>query len=112
MQHLEHREALELSVWDASQAVQEVLEVPQETTARLEVEDIPTGLRAFKYLWRFVCIMSHQSLTDFVARLSTQQRFVVPMTRAMEDKMLTELDHYNWVFAMPFISYMDPSDES
>ena len=86
--------------------------MPQEMTVQLEVEDIPTGLRAFKYLWQFVCIMSHQSLTDFVARLSTQQRFVVPLTRAMEDKMLTKLDDCNWVFAMPFMAYVDSSGES
>ena len=78
---------------------------------RLEGEHIPTGSRALKYLWRFVCIMAQRSPTDPVAVLSSCQRIVVPLARAMMDKMMAELDDPNWVFAMAFMAYMDPSGE-
>ena len=57
-QHVEHLQALELSDWDTLKAVDEVLGLAQDTTERLEGEHIPTGSRALKFLWRFVCIMT------------------------------------------------------
>ena len=110
-QHVEHLEALELSDWDALKAVQEVLLLARETTERLEGEHIPTGSRALKYLWRFVCIMAQRAPSDSVAVLSAQQRIAIPLAWAMGDKMLAELDDPNWVFAMAFMAYMDPSGE-
>ena len=110
-QHVEHLEALELSDWDALKAIQEVLLLARQTTERLEGEYIPTAPRALKYLWRFVCIMNQRAPSDSVAVLNAQQCIAVPLARAMWDKMLAELDDPNWVFAMAFMAYMDPSGE-
>ena len=78
---------------------------------RMEGEHIPTGSHALKYLWRFVCIMAQRSPIDPVAVLSSRQCIIVPLVRAMMDKMMAELDDPNWVFAMAFMAYMDPSGE-
>ena len=43
--------------------------------------------------------------------LNSRQRIVVPLARAMKDKTMAELDDPNWVFAMVFMAYMDPSGE-
>ena len=80
-------------------------------TERLEGEHIPTESRALKYLWRFACIMAQRSPPDTVAVLSSRQCIVVPLARAMKEKMMPELDDPNWVFAMAFMAYMDPSGE-
>ena len=34
-----------------------------------------------------------------------------PLAWAMKDKMMAELDDPNWVFAMAFMAYMNPSGE-
>ena len=78
---------------------------------RMEGEKIPTGSRALKYLWQFVCIMAQRSPADPIAVLNSRQSIVVPLARAMKDKMMDELDDPNWVFAMAFMAYMDPSGE-
>ena len=110
-QHVEQLQALELSDWDALNAIYEVLGLARDTTERLEGEHIPTGSCAPKYLWRFVCIMAQRSPTDPVTVLSSRQHIVVPLEWAMKDKMMDELDDPNWVFAMAFMAYMDPSGE-
>ena len=88
-----------------------MLGLAQDTTERLDGEHIPIGSRALKYLWRSVCIMAQQSPSDSVAVLSSQQGIAVPLAQAMMDKMMAELDDPNWVFAMAFMAYMDPSGE-
>ena len=110
-QHVEQLQALELSHWDALKAIYEVLGLTQDTTKRLEGEQIPTGSCALKYLWRFVCIMAQRSPTDPVVVLSSHQHIVIPLARAMMDKMMAELDDPNWMLAMAFMAYMDPSGE-
>ena len=77
----------------------------------LEGEHIPTGLRVLKYLWRFVCIMAQRSPSDSVAVLNANKCTAVPLAWAMGDKMTAELDDPDWVFAMAFMAYMDPSGE-
>ena len=108
-QHVEHLGALELSDWDALKAIHEALGLARETTERLECEHIPTGSRAPKYLWRFVCIMAQWSPSNSVTVLSVQQCITLPLARAMGDRILSELDDPDWVFVMDFIAYMDPS---
>ena len=110
-QHIEQLQALELSDWDALKAIYKVLGLARDTTERLEGEQIPTGSRALKYLWRFVCIMAQRSPIDPVTVLSSRQCIVVPLARAMTDKMMAELDDLNWVFAMAYIAYINPSGE-
>ena len=90
-------------------AIHEVLGLARDTTERLEAEKIPTGSRALKYLWRFVCIMAQRSPADPIAVLNSRQSIVVPLARAMKDKMMAELDDPNWVFT--FMAYIDPSGE-
>ena len=80
-QHVEHLQALELSDWDALKAVYEVLGLAQDTTERLEGEHIPTGSRALKYLWWFLCIMAQRSPTNSVVVLSSHQCIAVPLHR-------------------------------
>ena len=111
MEHLYQLYALELSDWDALKAIYEVLGLTRDAMERMEGEHIPTGSRALKYLWRFVCIMAQRSLDDPIAVLNSRQRIVVPLARAMKEKMMAELDDPNWVFAMAFMAYMDPSGE-
>ena len=77
----------------------------------MEGEQIPTGSCALKYLWWFVCIMAQRSPADPIAVLNSRQCIVVPLAWAMKDKMMDELDDPNWVFAMAFMAYMDPSGE-
>ena len=77
----------------------------------MEGEQIPTGSRALKYLWRFVCIMAQWSPANPIAVLNSRQSIIVPLAQAMKDKMMDKLDDPNWVFAMAFMAYMDPSDE-
>ena len=55
--------------------------------------------------------MAQLSPTDPATVLNSRQRIVVPLARAMKDKMMDELDDPNWVFAMAFMAYMDPSGE-
>ena len=110
-QHVDQLHALELSDWDALNAIYEVLGLARDATERLEGEQIPTGSRALKYLWRFVCIMAQRSPDDPIAVLNSRQCIVVPLARAMKEKMMAELDDPNWVFAMAFMAYMDPSGE-
>ena len=110
-QHVEQLQALELSHWDALNAIYEVLGLARDTTERMEGEQIPTGSRALKYLWWVVCIMAQRSPTDPIAVLNSHQCIVVPLAWAMKDKMMDELDDPNWVFAMAFMAYMDPSGE-
>ena len=110
-QHVQELQALELSDWDALNAIYEVLGLARDATERMEGEQIPTGSRALKYLWRFVCIMAQRSPADPIAVLNSRQSIVVPLARAMKDKMMDELDDPNWVFAMAFMAYMDPSGE-
>ena len=110
-QHVEQLQALDLSDWDALNTIYEVLGLVQDTTERPEGEQIPTGSRALKYLWQFVCIMVQRSFADPIAVLNSRQCIVVPLARAMKDKMMDELDDPNWVFAMVFMAYMDPSGE-
>ena len=43
--------------------------------------------------------------------LNSQQGTVVPLAWEMKEKMMAELDGPNWVFAMAFMAYMDPSGE-
>ena len=50
-QHVEQLQPLELSDWDALEAVYEVLGLTRETTEQLEDEHIPTRACALKYLW-------------------------------------------------------------
>ena len=71
-QHFEHLQALELSDWDALNAIYEVLGLAPDATERLEGEHIPTRSRALKYLWRFVCIMTQWSPLDPVAVLNSR----------------------------------------
>ena len=78
---------------------------------RLDGEHIATGSRAVKYLWRFLCIMAQRSPLDSMAMLSAHEGIAVSLARAMMDKMMAELDDLNWVFAMAFIAYIDPSGE-
>ena len=108
-QHVEQLQALELSDWDALKAIYEVLGLIRDATERLEGEHIPARSCALKYLWRFVCIMAQQSPAEPVAVLNSPQCIVVPFARVMKDKMMDELDDPNWVFAMVFMAYMDPS---
>ena len=110
-QHIEQLQALELSDWDALNTIYEVLGLARDATEQMEGEQIPTGSRALKYLWRFVCIMAQRSPADPIAVLNSRQSIVVPLAWAMKDKMMDELDDPNWVFAMAFITYMDPSGE-
>ena len=110
-QHVDQLYALELSDWDALNAIYEVLGLARDATERLEGEQIPTGSRALKYLLRFVCIMAQRSLDDPIAVLNSRQRIIVPLARAMKEKMMAELNDPNWVFAMAFMAYMDPSGE-
>ena len=88
-----------------------MLGLTRDATEWLEGEQIPTGSCALKYLWRFVCIMAQRSPNDPIAVLNSRQCIVVPLARAMKDKMMDELDDPNWVFAMAFMAYMDPSGE-
>ena len=110
-QHVEELQAHELSDWDALNAMYKVLDLARDATERMEGGQIPTGSRALKYLWRFVCIMAQRSPADPIAVLNSCQSIVVPLARAMKDKMMDELDDPNWVFAMAFLAYMDPSGE-
>ena len=88
-----------------------MLGIAQETMERLEGEHIPTRSRALKYLWQFVCIMAQPFPSDSVVVLNAQQCIAIPLAWAMRDKMMAELDDPNWVFAMAFMGYMDPSGE-
>ena len=88
-----------------------MLDIARDMVEQLEGEHIPTGPCVLKYLWRFVCIMAQWSHTDLVAVLSSHQRIAAPLAWAMKDKMMAELDGPNWVFAMAFMAYMDPSGE-
>ena len=110
-QHVDQLYTLELSDWDALKAIYEALGLAREATEWLEGEHIPTGSRALKYLWRFVCIMAQRSPDDPIAVLNSRQCIVVPFARAMKEKMMAELDDPNWVFVMAFMAYMDPSGE-
>ena len=110
-QHVEHLHALELSDCDALNTVYEVLGFARDATEWLEGEQIPTGSHALKYLWWFVCIMTQRSPTNPIAVLNSRQYIVVPLARVMKEKLMHELDDPNWVFAMAFIAYMDPSCE-
>ena len=92
-------------------AIYEVLGLARDVTERMEGEQIPTGSCALKYLWRFVYIMAQRSPADPIAVLNSRQSIVVPLARAMKDKMMDELDDPNWVFTMAFMAYMDPSGE-
>ena len=109
--YAEELQALELSDWDALNAIYEVLGLARDATEWMEGEQIPTGSRALKYLWRFICIMAQRSPADPIAVLNSRQCIVVLLPRAMKDKMMDELDDPNWVFAMAFMAYMDPSGE-
>ena len=55
--------------------------------------------------------MQVRSRQDSVAVLSALQRTAVPLAHAMKTKMQEALDDPNWVFAMAFMAYMDPSGE-
>ena len=110
-QHVEELQALELSDWDALNAIYEVLGLARDATEQMEGEHIPTGSCALKYLWRFVCIMGQPFPTDPVAVLNSRQCIIVPLAQTMKDKMMDELDDPNWVFAMAFMAYIDPSGE-
>ena len=55
--------------------------------------------------------MAQRSPDDPIAVLNAHQCIVVPLTWAMKEKMMCELDDPNWVFAMAFMAYMDPSGE-
>ena len=110
-QHVQELQAFELSDWDALNAIYEVLGLARDTTERMGGEQIPTGSCALKYLWRFVYIMAQRSPADPIAVLNSRQSIVVPLARAMKDKMMDELEDPNWVFAMAFMAYMDPSGE-
>ena len=110
-QHVQELQALELSDWDALNAIYEVLGLAQDATERMEGEQIPIGSRALKCLWRFVCIMAQRSPANPIAVLNSRQSIVVPLAQAMKDKMMDELGDPNWVFAMAFMGYMDPSGE-
>ena len=55
--------------------------------------------------------MAQRSPTYSVVVLSSHQSIVVPLARAVMDKMMAELDDLNWVFVMAFMAYMDPSGE-
>ena len=105
------RTTLELVDWDALSAICELLEVPRQTSLNLEADNTPTGPRALKYFWRFLRILEVRSTQDSVAVLSAQQRTAVPLAYGMKRKMLEALDDPNWVFAMAFMAYMDPSGE-
>ena len=76
-------------------AIYEVLGLTREATERLEGEHIPTGSAALKYLWRFVCIMAQRSPNDPITVLNSRQCIVVPLARAMKEKMMAELDDPN-----------------
>ena len=78
-QHVEQLQALELSDWDALNAICEVLGLAPEATERMEGEQIPTRSRALKYLWRFVCIIAQRSPADPIAVLNSRQSIVVPL---------------------------------
>ena len=106
-QYIEQLQALELSDWDALNTIYEVLGLARDAMERMEGEQIPTGSRALKYLWWFVCIMAQRSPADPIAVLNSRQSIIVPLARAMKDKMMDELDDPNWVFAMAFMAYMD-----
>ena len=77
-QHVDQLYALELSDWDALKAIYEVLGLARDATERMEGEHIPTGSRALKYLWRFVCIMVQRSPNDPIAVLNSRQCIVCP----------------------------------
>ena len=111
-QHVDKvRNALELQDWDALAAMCELLEVPKQTSLNLEADLTPTGPRALKYFWRFQRILHVRSRQDSVAVLSAAQRTAVPLAHGMRMKLLEALDDPNWVFAMAFMAYMDPSGE-
>ena len=55
--------------------------------------------------------MAQRSPADLIAVLNSRQCIVVPLARAMKDKMMDELDDPNWVFVMVLMAYMDPSGE-
>ena len=55
--------------------------------------------------------MAQRSPSDSVAVLSAHQCIAVPLTWAIKDKMMAELDDPNWVFEIAFMVYMDPNDE-
>ena len=55
--------------------------------------------------------MAQQCPSDSVTILNAQQHIAVPWTWEMGDKMMAELDDPNWMFAMVFMAYMDPSGE-
>ena len=55
--------------------------------------------------------MAQPSPDDPIAVLNSRQSIVVPLARVMKNKMIDELDDPNWVFAMAFMAYMDPSGE-
>ena len=78
-QHVQELQALELSDWDALNAIYEVLGLARDAMERMEGEQIPTGSGALKYLWRFVCIMAQQSPADLIAVLNSRQSIVVPL---------------------------------
>ena len=100
-----------MSDWDALKVAYEVLGLARDMTEQLEGEHIPTGSCTLKYLWRFVCIMAQRSPSDSVAVLSAHQCITVPLAQAMKNRMMAELDDPNWVFAMAFMVYIDPSGE-
>ena len=90
-QHVEQLQALELSDWDALNAIYEVLGLARDAMERMEGELIPIGSHALKYLWRFVCIMAQRSPADPIAVLNSRQCIIVPLAWAMKDKMMDEL---------------------
>ena len=84
-QHVDQLYALELSDWDALNAIYEVLGLARDATELMEGEQIPTGSRALKYLWRFVYIMAQRSPADPIAVLNSRQCIVVPLAWGMKD---------------------------
>ena len=71
-QHVDQLYTLELLDWDALNVMYEVLGLAQDATERLEGAQIPTGSRALKYLWRFVCIMAQRFPDDPIAVLNSR----------------------------------------
>ena len=55
--------------------------------------------------------MAQRPPSDSVAVLSAHQCIAITLARVMMDKMMAELDDPNWVFAMAFMAYMNPSGE-
>ena len=79
-QHVEQLQALELSDWDALKGINKVLGLTRDATERLEGEHIPTGSRALKYLWRFICIMVSAARSQYAPNLcSTCSRRLVTL---------------------------------